>query len=513
MIRQADFTAPAAVSGGLPNHQTGRTPVQGNHRHAQRLRRRRDRRQSCRNSCRPDATRSACACPRPNEDLGATTFLLEDFVPPQIRVAVKTDQERFAAKETIKAEIFAEHLFGAPAAGLKANVKCIYSPVSFAPKQWTDYQFGRRDGKPLLARTEAPIIHHETPGHRRPGARCRRQGRPPKSEPTCPANAPGPVRAQVQASVFEQSGRSVTATKTAIIDPYPFYIGMKRFESGWLKSGESPQAVGRRRAPDGEPFKPVKPLAVRLSRIDWNYSYKSSSGRRLRLSKPPGGHAHAGGPARPVVRQRRICVHPDRLWPDSNSPSSIRRSGTASSFSFYTSDYEQSWTTTERERPDSLTLKLDKPEYRIGENARLTIQAPFRGHGAADDRVRQGAAEPGDPVGKKHRGGGCGGQGYLRAERALHGLGHPPGGGGSGVEGTPRVRLRAAQSFARPSTGSHVALETPQTILPQSKLRTTVRLTDDAGQPVDGEVTLMAVDEAICMLTSFKIAVAARLVL
>ena len=24
----------------------------------------------------------------------------------------------------------------------KANSKCIYSPVSFAPKQWSDYQFG-----------------------------------------------------------------------------------------------------------------------------------------------------------------------------------------------------------------------------------------------------------------------------------------------------------------------------------------------------------------------------------
>ena len=49
--------------------------------------------------------------------------------------------------------------------------------------------------------------------------------------------------------------------------------------------------------------------------------------------------------------------------------------------------------------------------------------------------------------------------------------------------------------------------------MPQSKLRTKVLLKDDAGQPVDGEVTLVAVDEAICMLTSFKIAVATRLAL
>ena len=49
-----------------------------------------------------------------------------------------------------------------------------------------------------------------------------------------------------------------------------------------------------------------------------------------------------------------------------------------------------------------------------------------------------------------------------------------------------------------------VTLEVPTTILPQSTLTTKVFLKDDKGQPVDGEVTLIAVDEAICMLTSFK---------
>lgn len=168
--------------------------------------------------------------PKAKMDLGATSFLLEDFVPPQIRVAVKADRERLAARETLKAEIHAEHLFGAPAAGLKATVKCLYSPVEFVPKQWPGYRFGR-DTSDHYGMTEAPKFTMNPQDI--DGLVLDAEGMVTAAIGTqVPANAPGPVRAQMQASVFEQSGRSVTATTAAVIDPYPFYIGLKRQESG-----------------------------------------------------------------------------------------------------------------------------------------------------------------------------------------------------------------------------------------------------------------------------------------
>ncbi|MCU0782174.1 MAG: MG2 domain-containing protein, partial [Akkermansiaceae bacterium] len=314
--------------------------------------------------------------PKAKRDLGTAGFLLEDFVPPQIRVAVKATPERVAAKQPLTAEIHAEHLFGAPAAGLKAQVKAIYSPVPFAPKQWPGYHFGREapDGR---GTTETPAFAMKPQDI--DGLALNAEGKvTAEVGTTVPANAPGPVRAQVQATVFEQSGRSVTATTAAVIDPYPFYIGMQRFESGWLQSGKPHKLSVRAVRPDGELVQPAGPLVARLSRVHWDYSYKAV---------PGGGYAYQSHRVVTLVREDTLELSagsgdysftPDG-WGQMELAILDPATGSASSFSFYASDYAQSWTTTDREQPDSLTLKLDKSEYRAGETARLTIQAPFAG--------------------------------------------------------------------------------------------------------------------------------------
>jgi alpha-2-macroglobulin len=438
--------------------------------------------------------------PKAKQDLGATSFLLEDFVPPQIRVAVKADPERIAAKETMNALIHAEHLFGAPAAGLKATVKCIYSPVAFAPKQWADYQFGR-DTSNYYGMSEAPAFTMNPQDI--DGLVLDAEGKVTAGIATAvPANAPGPVRAQIQASVFEQSGRSVTATTSAMIDPYPFYIGMKRFESGWLKSGKLHKVAVVAVRPDGEPFKPANPLAVRMSRVEWNYSYKAT---------PGGGYAYQSHREVTLMREDPLDLSSGSgeyaFTPDGYGQIELAivdaESGTSTSFSFYTSDYEQSWTTTDRERPDSLTLKLDKAEYRTGDVAKLTIQAPFSGTAlltVESDKVlfsrvillEKNTAEVDVEVKDE----------YAPNVHCTVSVIRP-----AVAEAVWKGHRAFGSLPLKVSPAKHriqVAIEAPQTIQPQSRLLTKVTLKDDAGQPVDGEVTLVAVDEAICMLTSFK---------
>jgi hypothetical protein len=438
--------------------------------------------------------------PKAKKDLGATSFLLEDFVPPQIRVAVKADAERIAAKEPLKAEIHAEHLFGAPAAGLKANVKCIYSPATFAPKQWQGYQFGR-DTSNYYGMSETPGLNMSPQDI--DNLVLDAEGNVTAAIGTVvPANAPGPVRAQIQASVFEQSGRSVTATTTSVIDPHPFYIGMKRFESGWLKSGKLHKVAVVAVRPDGEPYKPAKPLVVRMSRVDWSYSYKAT---------PGGGYSYQSHREVTLMREDTIDLSSGSgehaFTPNGYGQIELAivdvETGATSSISFYTSDYEQSWTTTDRERPDSLALKLDKTDYQTGENAKLTIQAPFSGTALLtieSDKVlfsrvillEKNTAEVDVDVK----------DGYAPNVYCTVSVIRP-----AVAEAVWKGHRAFGSVPLKVSPAKHriqMALEAPQTIQPQSKLRTKVLLKDDAGRPVDGEVTLVAVDEAICMLTSFK---------
>lgn len=438
--------------------------------------------------------------PQAKVDLGTTTFLLEDFVPPQIRVTVTTDEERIAANGKLTANLFAEHLFGAPAAGLKANVKCIFTPVPFASKQWADYRFGvqtephwgREEIRPFVmppADIENLILDAEGKATA-------------EITPAIPAKAPGPIQALVQASVFEQSGRAITATTKAIIDPYPFYIGLKGAAGSWLKSGDSHKLTIVTVRPNGETYQPTKPLIVRLSHLDWNYSYKRT---------PSGAYAYEGHKVVTLLKEEELDLSSGTavlaFTPTGYGQSELSitdpESGSTSSLSFYASDFEQSWTTTQRDQPDSLTLKLDHPEYQIGDTAKLTIQAPFAGTALLtieSDKVLQSRVI------------------FLEKNTAEVDL---------EVKDTYAPNVHCTVSVIRPAVAESVwmghrafgslplkvtprnhqlkvALEVPPTIYPQSKLKTRVLLKDDAGQPVDGEVTLVAVDEAICMLTSFK---------
>lgn len=438
--------------------------------------------------------------PRSKEDLGTTGFLLEDFVPPQIRVKATVAQQRFEVGKPIVAEIFAEHLFGSPAAGLKANAKCIYSLATFSPKNWRDFTFGASpqggypsDGKPAFSIPPVDLDNLVLNDEGKTSATI--------DTASC-QKAPGPVQALVQATVFEPSGRAITSSLTTIVDPHPFYIGLKHPAESYVQTGETIKIPVITVLPDGEARKEGKPLLVKISKINWNYTYKRNSNgsydyRSFKEEVPikEDTFAIASVPSDYVYVPETSGYHQIAFTdPDSGSTSSV---------SFYASDYGQSWTSTQKDRPDSLTLKLDKAEYSAGERAKLTIQAPFAGTAMLtieSDRVLENR--------------------YIVLEK-----------------NTAEVEFDIRESFApnvhctvtviRPAvaestwTGHRafgsmplrispkrhrldVALELPATILPQSSLKAKIYLKDAGGLPADGEVTLIAVDEAICMLTSFK---------
>ena len=438
--------------------------------------------------------------PRSTGNLGQTSFLLEDFVPPQIRVKATVEQERFEAGKPIVAEISAEHLFGAPAAGLKANAKCIFSVSAFAHKKWSDYSFGaqsQRDSysedkpassiKPLDV--ENLVLNEE--------------GKVTASIDTGSClKAPGPVHALIQATVFEPSGRAITNSVNTTIDPFPFYIGLKRPSNSYVSTGDKQKISVVTVLPNGEARKEGKPLLVKISKVNWNYTYKRGSDgsyvyRSFKEEIPikEDTFAFSAAPSDYIYVPETYGYHQITFTdPDSASTSSL---------SFYACDYGQSWTSSQKDRPDSLTLKLDKAEYAANDRARLTIQAPFAGTALLtieSDRVLESR--------------------FVTLEKNTAEVEFD-------IKASFAPNVHCTVSVIRPAVaestwtghrafgsiplriapGTHrlnVALEVPATILPQSTLRAKVLLKDDAGLPVDGEVTLVAVDEAICMLTSFK---------
>ena len=438
--------------------------------------------------------------PRATENLGKTGFLLEDFVPPQIRVKANVEDERVEAGDPIVADILAEHLFGSPAAGLKANVKCILSVTAFSHKNWSEFIFGEQNqrdyyagDKPTFTLKPIDVENLVLNGEGKVTA---------SIETGCCLKAPGPVHALIQATVFEPGGRSVTASANTTIDPYPFYIGLKRSGESYVHTGDKQKFQVITVLPNGEARTEGKPLLVKVAQVNWNYTYKRASdgtyGYRSFKEEIPIKEdtlAFSATPSDYVYVPQTSGYHQITFTdPDTGSTASV---------SFYACDWGQSWTNSQKERPDSLTLKLDKAEYSANDKAKLTIQAPFAGTALLtieSDRVLESR--------------------YVVFEKNTAEI-------DLDIKASFAPNVHCTVSVIRPAVAEsawtghrafgsiplrispanhrlNVALEVPATILPQSTLKAKVLLKDDAGHPADGEVTVVAVDEAICMLTSFK---------
>jgi alpha-2-macroglobulin len=72
------------------------------------------------------------------------TFRVAEFKPPNFKVELKVDQEFAIADQKITAHAQSNYLFGAPVAGGKANFYVTRQQKDFTPAGWDQFSFGRR---------------------------------------------------------------------------------------------------------------------------------------------------------------------------------------------------------------------------------------------------------------------------------------------------------------------------------------------------------------------------------
>ncbi len=424
------------------------------------------------------------------KELGETVVMLEDFVPPQIRVAANGPAQRAHAGQPVEFKIRGEHLFGRAASGLKAKGFASVRPVAFEPKAWKGWQFGDAEKKFSESYRTIGSATLDDDGRAQFKVETSNAWRPPAA-----------LRVGFQTTVTESSGRPVTAGAQALVDVYPFYIGLKTGGRDVVPVGE-PQRVGVVEvAPDGSAWTNAKPLAVRLDGIQWSTVLRRDEhGRYQWLSE-----------------ERKTKVSEDTL-PAGGQPSdytfTVQRageflltisdpaSGASSSFRFYAGARDQQWVSWSREKPDAVELALDKPAYAPGETAKLLIKAPFAGTALlsiASDHVLESrvielaknTASVEVPVRAEFAPNVYCSITLVRPARA------------ESVWTAHRAAGAVALKVAPANRKLTVALEAPAVNRPQAKLVAKLHVSDEGGAPVAADVTVFAVDEAICMLTDF----------
>jgi len=429
--------------------------------------------------------------------LGTAHVALEEFVPPQIAVRIETESER--TNGTFSFGVRAEHLFGAPAAGLAVQAATTLTPSAFSHAAWPGFVFEDTDKEFASIEESAGSGVLDEEGRLRFTAAIAHSLRPPSA-----------LNAVLSATVVEPSGRAVSAVAQRAVDVYPCYVGIKaEAEGSIVRAGEEQRVALAAVAPDGTPAASVAALRVVLASVSWNTVLKRrSSGvyeyESARIVSPVasndvalrgGRGAHVFTP--PGAGQYVLSVS------DTNG-------GASACWSFYAGRPGDEWQSWPQEQPAAAALHFDKPFYHEGDEAVLRITAPFAGRAllaleswrVIETRViemTQNTCVVSIPVRAEYAPNIYASVSIIRPVRAER------------VRAPARAAGCAALVVARPQRQALITMQVltagvplqaaAPAVLPRATLTCALAVTNAPGELFD--VTLAAVDEGICMLTDF----------
>ncbi|MDP3459705.1 MAG: MG2 domain-containing protein, partial [Hyphomonas sp.] len=310
---------------------------------------------------------------------GDVRFAVEDFVPQRIAVDIKADETRaLKAGGARDVEIDARFLYGAPGAGLtvKAEARLEADPSPF--KAFEGFKYGRHDQT-----FEEQILEFDdttTDGSGKAVVRL--------SPGTAGSNSGLPLRLNTVVSVLEPGGRAVSESIRIPYRPEALYVGLKPgFESSVEEGGEARFEVVAVN-PDGAAV--AQRLNWKVLAIDYHYDWYRDgerwTWRRSRtvtkvnegvLTTPAGGVGEIRAPALDWGSHELVI----------EGQGAFAASG--ASTSFYVG--WGGWTSEDgTEAPDRVKVVAAEKSPKAGQNAELTIVAPYDGQAqvvVATDRV------------------------------------------------------------------------------------------------------------------------------
>ncbi|MBN2707819.1 MAG: alpha-2-macroglobulin family protein [Calditrichaceae bacterium] len=153
---------------------------------------------------------------------GAQTFhhllKIETVVPERLKLSFEpSEMEIGPDKKVLAFEIIAKYLFGNPASDLEAEIYVQLNSARKPFKKYSDFIFDNQ-----TAQFE-PVSHVVFNGNLNAEGKASIRWQLPDF-----SGVPGAISADINAKVFDQGGRYTQSGMKAAIDPYEFYVGIKR---------------------------------------------------------------------------------------------------------------------------------------------------------------------------------------------------------------------------------------------------------------------------------------------
>ncbi|AWJ87218.1 alpha-2-macroglobulin (plasmid) [Azospirillum sp. TSH58] len=318
--------------------------------------------------------------------LGRAEFLVEDFVPPRLEVALAAEAAELPADGKTTLTVDGHFLYGAPAAGLPGELAVTLRAAANPYPNLPGYRFG-------LAQEEVKPLRTDLPGFttNRNG-----QAKADLALPKAPESTK-PLEAVVRATLLDIGGRSVSRDLVLPVRHQPYAVGIRpRFEGDGVPEGATAGfdvvAVG----PDGQPMD-KEDLSYELFEEEYDYAWFEANGRwdykvTVRDQRVTGGTLAAQA-AKPGSVEAPVTAGRYRL--EVFDP----KTGVASSLRF-----AAGWwmTPTAGERPDQVDVTVMLPAYKGGETAWVYVKPPYDSEvliAVADRKIRQASTRRIGPEG------------------------------------------------------------------------------------------------------------------
>ncbi|EIJ33282.1 alpha-2-macroglobulin family protein [Thiothrix nivea] len=294
------------------------------------------------------------------------TFHVEEFMPERMKLALSTEDKLLTSGETLIVAAQGDYLYGAPASGNKLTAVRTVSVNQHPLDSFKDYYFGDPADNKLVSREDLPeLVLNETGGGF-------------LEIPPLAGKINSPLTLSVVGELHETGGRGVVRKLDVPFWPTQNLVGIRPLFSKDTVAGNGEAAFELARVnAEGQPVPAAQPLAVTLVREEKEYfwEYNDAEGwRRKEISSEY-----------PTVQQKVTLDAEARGKVVFSVQYGYYRlevedaeTGLKAVYPFHAGwDWEQSENTAAR--PDQIELALDKPMYKAGDIAKLTITPPAAG--------------------------------------------------------------------------------------------------------------------------------------
>lgn len=292
--------------------------------------------------------------------IGETTFLVEDYVPERLEVALAPKAKAIRAGQNAEIDVDVRYLYGAPGAELAVNGEAtVRRAAQSAIPGFAGYTVGLSDEPVEPVKTEIEAVDTDEKG---------------KAALSVELQMPEtnlPLEAEFVITASETGGRGVTRSVVLPILPKGLAIGVKPlFEEGEI--GEGGTAKFAVIMATGEGKRVARPgVKWQLSRITRNYQWFFKEGRwayeAIKTSRRVADGDLTTSESAPVEIAARVGWGNYRL--------EVRSADAETAYDFTIGYVAEA----KADTPDVLDVALDKPAYGDGETMQVRLSPRFSG--------------------------------------------------------------------------------------------------------------------------------------